>query len=104
MCILYRKVCQICKESVGLRKNALSNEEISVKGIEELKMFVKEVRLPVTFCEFGRASKDVIDKVAKKTMDSCNRCILRSLADSDAFQSGRYAEHNGRPKTLNSID
>ncbi len=30
-------------------------------------------------------------------------CILRSLADSDAFQSGRYAKHNGRPKTLNSI-
>ena len=26
-------------------------------------------------------------------------CILRSPADSDAFQSGRYAEHNGRPKT-----
>ena len=26
-------------------------------------------------------------------------CILRSPTDSDAFQSGRYAEHNGRPKT-----
>ena len=26
-------------------------------------------------------------------------CILRSLADSDAFQSGRCAEHNGRPET-----
>ena len=30
-------------------------------------------------------------------------CILRSPADSDAFQSGRYAEHNGRPKTLDFI-
>ena len=30
-------------------------------------------------------------------------CILRSRADSDAFQSGRYAEYNGRPKTLNKI-
>ena len=30
-------------------------------------------------------------------------CILRSPADPDAFQSGRYAEHNGRPKTLVSI-
>lgn len=26
-------------------------------------------------------------------------CILRSLADSDAFQSGRCAEYNGRPET-----
>ena len=26
-------------------------------------------------------------------------CILRSPADSDAFQSGRCAEHNGRPET-----
>ena len=31
------------------------------------------------------------------------KCILRSRADSDAFQSGRYAEYNGRPKTLNKI-
>ena len=30
-------------------------------------------------------------------------CILRSPADSDAFQSGRYAVHNGRPKTLDVI-
>jgi len=27
-------------------------------------------------------------------------CILRSLADIDAFQSGRFAEQNGRSKTL----
>ena len=27
-------------------------------------------------------------------------CILRSLADIDAFQSGRLAEQNGRSKTL----
>ena len=26
-------------------------------------------------------------------------CILRSPADFDAFQSGRCAEHNGRPET-----
>ena len=30
-------------------------------------------------------------------------CILRSPADSDAFQSGCYAEHNGRSKTLDFI-
>ena len=27
-------------------------------------------------------------------------CILRSLADIDAFQSGRFAKQNGRSKTL----
>ena len=31
------------------------------------------------------------------------RCILRSPADSDAFRSGRYAEHNGHPKTIDFI-
>ena len=30
-------------------------------------------------------------------------CILRSPADSDAFRSGRYAEHNGHPKTIDFI-
>ena len=33
-----------------------------------------------------------------------DECILRSLADSDAFQSGRCAEHNGRPETLAIIN
>lgn len=27
-------------------------------------------------------------------------CILQSPADSDAFQSGRCAKHNGRPETM----
>ena len=31
-------------------------------------------------------------------------CILRSPADSDAFQSGRCAEHNGRPESLVVMD
>ena len=26
-------------------------------------------------------------------------CILRSVTDVDAFQSGRFAKQNGRPKT-----
>ena len=29
-----------------------------------------------------------------------NYCILQSPADSDAFQSGRCAKHNGRPETM----
>ena len=36
--------------------------------------------------------------------DMTDECILRSLADSDAFQSGRCAEHNGRPETLAIIN
>ena len=36
--------------------------------------------------------------------DFLEECILRSLADSDAFQSGRCAEHNGRPETLAIIN
>ena len=37
-------------------------------------------------------------------VDPAGGCILRSLADSDAFQSGRCAEHNGRPETLAIIN
>ena len=33
-----------------------------------------------------------------------NLCILRSPADFDAFQSGRCAEHNGRPESLVIMD
>ena len=29
-----------------------------------------------------------------------DKCILQSPADSDAFQSGRCAKHNGRPETM----
>mgnify|MGYP000075617666 CR=1 FL=1 len=32
------------------------------------------------------------------------KCILRSPADTDAFQSGRCAEHKGRPETLAIIN
>ena len=37
-------------------------------------------------------------ELAGKTVMPCI-CILRSPADFDAFQSGRCAEHNGRPET-----
>ena len=39
-----------------------------------------------------------------RTGQKATACILRSLADSDAFQSGRCAEHNGRPETLAIIN
>ena len=34
--------------------------------------------------------------VASVAYDSC---ILRSVTDVDAFQSGRFAKQNGRPET-----
>ena len=36
--------------------------------------------------------------------DEGKECILRSPADFDAFQSGRCAEHNGRPESLVIMD
>ena len=50
-------------------------------------------------------SFDIKKSKAKRLLKMFNKnypkalCILRSLADSDAFQSGRCAEHNGRPET-----
>ena len=44
-------------------------------------------------------------KVTKKTWDDLyfagkmTTCILQSVTDVDAFQSGRFAKQNGRPKT-----
>lgn len=38
------------------------------------------------------------EKYEKYEKVSC--CILQSPADSDAFQSGRCAKHNGRPETM----
>ena len=35
-----------------------------------------------------------------ETLFSELSCILQSPADSDAFQSGRCAKHNGRPETM----
>ena len=49
--------------------------------------------------------KNLIKRAAFSVSLACieDICILRSPADSDAFQSGRYAEHNGRSKTLDFI-
>ena len=44
---------------------------------------------------------DELNELKLSTMAAT--CILRSPADSDAFQSGRYAEHNGRSKTFDFI-
>lgn len=52
----------------------------------------------------GRIEKELTGPEALQNVSGFlytgNVCILRSLTDSDAFQSGRYAEHNGHPETL----
>ena len=49
-----------------------------------------------------RGVKDV-EEISPVGISSSFECILRSPADSDAFQSGRYAEHNGHPETPDFI-
>ena len=53
----------------------------------------KQVRKCASICSFVQTYTGL-----------ASSCILRSLADSDAFQSGRCAEHNGRPETLAIIN
>ena len=49
-------------------------------------------------CETKNLSKKYKDFYALKNVNLT--CILQSPADSDAFQSGRCAKHNGRPETM----
>lgn len=68
------KFAKFAREVWGLAGDALSDDEMSIKGIEELKMFIKEVGLPVNFRELGGISKDVIDKVANTTYIMDTNC------------------------------
>ena len=43
---------------------------------------------------------DYIKTINDKASSAAKSCILQSPADSDAFQSGRCAKHNGRPETM----
>lgn len=79
-----RKFAKFARDVWGLEYSGLSNDEIAVKGIEELKKFVKEVGLPVNFREISGISKDIIDKVADTTyiMDtSCNRLTRKVIVE-----------------------
>ena len=46
--------------------------------------------------ELRRDRGKIFDEIQKGII----KCILQSPADSDAFQSGRCAKHNGRPETM----
>ena len=53
--------------------------------------------------KFGNFNYSLDSRIYQSTfVENCKNlisCILRSPADSDAFQSGRCAEHNGRPES-----
>lgn len=78
------KFARFAREVWGVEDNTLSDEELSVKGIEELKLFIKKLGLPVNFHELGGISKDVIDKVADTTyiMDTnCERLTREIIVE-----------------------
>lgn len=85
--------------------------EKTINSILEL-MIKKEILLEINTssisndCTEPLPSYNIIKKYIElggKKVVLGSDCILRSPADSDAFQSGRYAEHNGRSKTLDFI-
>lgn len=54
-------------------RGTLSDEELAVKGIDELKKFVREMGLPATFNELGGVSGEILNRVVETTyiMDTC---------------------------------
>ncbi len=44
-------------------------------------------------------SPDRCGEICEEYSRKDSRCILRSVTDVDAFQSGRFAKQNGRPET-----
>lgn len=78
------KFVKFARDVWGLDCNGLKDDEMALKGIEELKKFVKEVGLPVNFHELCEISKDVIDKVANTTFimnTSCKRLNREAVVD-----------------------
>jgi hypothetical protein len=66
----------------------------SVEKCEEDKELEEAFKSP-TFWILGiRKASDLL-----KFKGEDEECILRSVTDVDAFQSGRFAKQNGRPET-----
>ena len=83
---------------------------IAMDFLNQIRLGSYQLALPVprilTLCNYLQnvGAKTYIFGLQLSTFLFYNKqCILRSPADSDAFQSGRYAEHNGRSKTLDFI-
>ena len=66
-----------------------------LRGQERQEYGYLVVSLMGLFCYFGALALGLLFFF----QDLYGYCILRSPADFDAFQSGRCAEHNGRPET-----
>ena len=73
-----------------------------LKELEEFYMLEKETeksdarKVAVLMKGYLQSMKSNIREIIRYIDD----CILQSPADSDAFQSGRCAKHNGRPETM----
>lgn len=98
-------------EKLGITPRALQSYEsactvnVRVPNLEIVSQIATILECDITYLT-GENDIDILRKavgsaseITKLSMD----CILRSRADSEAFQSGRYAEHNGRPKTLKKV-
>ena len=78
------KFAKFARDVWGLDGNDLNDDEMALKGIEKLRIFIKKVGLPVNFRELGGISKDVIDKVSDTTfiMDtSCKKLTREVIAE-----------------------
>lgn len=65
-----RAICKFARFASkvwSVDKGKSSDEELAVKGIEELKKFIMEMGLPVTFSELGGVSGDILNKIAETT-------------------------------------
>lgn len=78
------KFARFAKNVWGLDGNNLSDEEISVKGIEQLKMFAKEMGLPTKFSELGNVSLDMLNEIAETTYimnTSCEKLTRETIME-----------------------
>lgn len=71
--------------------------QISFREVDGTIVFFNEAE---AVCDLSASEPENLELKSSKQP----KCILRSLADSDAFQSGRCAAHNGRPETLAIIN
>lgn len=85
-------------------KNAYRVLEVMDKAgcdIEQVSNMNGYYKLKPKWYVSERDAKDLQKIVLHKKNYYGNHCILHSLAVANAFQSGRSAEHNGRPFLIN---
>lgn len=73
--------------------------DIAQRELEEMQREINAEKAQMSEEEILEDKKwhdEQLETIIKKA----EACILQSPADSDAFQSGRCAKHNGRPETM----